>query len=175
MQRPDSTHLAWVSMVSWPLMVAVIAQLVHQRRSQRRTLSTPEHHRCRRDRGADARREALLHVSLLPAAHPRARSAICRCRSWSSEATASSGSAIPRSRTPLIAMIPGARRAQRARRLADRRHRRSEPHGLQRRVDLLPVPRTRPGAPTTSRWTPVSPTPRGPASPRTSNRPTSWC
>lgn len=32
MQRPDSTHLAWVSMVSWPLMIAVLAQLVRQRR-----------------------------------------------------------------------------------------------------------------------------------------------
>ncbi|WP_154723440.1 glycosyltransferase family 39 protein [Ilumatobacter coccineus] len=34
MQRPDSTHLAWVSMVSWPLLIAVIAQLVRERRSE---------------------------------------------------------------------------------------------------------------------------------------------
>lgn len=33
MQRPDSTHLAWVAMVSWPLLIAVVARLVHERRS----------------------------------------------------------------------------------------------------------------------------------------------
>lgn len=32
MQRPDSTHLAWVSMVSWPLLVALIAHLIGLRR-----------------------------------------------------------------------------------------------------------------------------------------------
>lgn len=31
MQRPDSTHLAWVAMVSWPIAVALIAQLVRGR------------------------------------------------------------------------------------------------------------------------------------------------
>lgn len=33
MQRPDSTHLAWVSMVSWPLLVALVAHLVERRGS----------------------------------------------------------------------------------------------------------------------------------------------
>ena len=31
-QRPDSTHLAWVSMVSWPLLVALLAHAVARRR-----------------------------------------------------------------------------------------------------------------------------------------------
>ena len=31
MQRPDSTHLAWVSMVSWPLLVALVAHVVRAR------------------------------------------------------------------------------------------------------------------------------------------------
>ena len=32
-QRPDSTHLAWVSMVSWPLLVALLAHVVLLRTS----------------------------------------------------------------------------------------------------------------------------------------------
>jgi hypothetical protein len=35
MQRPDSTHLAWVAMVSWPLLVAVITHVVRARLAPR--------------------------------------------------------------------------------------------------------------------------------------------
>ncbi|MFN3254240.1 MAG: hypothetical protein ACE37B_00960 [Ilumatobacter sp.] len=41
MQRPDSTHLAWVAMVSWPLAVAAIAEVVDRRRARGGTSPTP--------------------------------------------------------------------------------------------------------------------------------------
>lgn len=34
LQRPDSTHLAWVAVVSWPLLIAVIIDLVRTRTPQ---------------------------------------------------------------------------------------------------------------------------------------------
>ena len=41
LQRPDSTHLAWVAVVSWPLLAATIADWVRIRRNRRQLGPSP--------------------------------------------------------------------------------------------------------------------------------------
>jgi len=41
LQRPDSTHLAWVAVGSWPLLAASIVDVVSRRATARRSWSTP--------------------------------------------------------------------------------------------------------------------------------------
>ena len=70
---------------------------------------------------------------------------------------------------------PRPRRPLRAGRAPDRRARRPQPHDLQRRLGLLPVPRAGARHASTSRWTRASPTAKARAWPTTSPPPTSSC
>ena len=136
MQRPDSTHLAWVAMVSWSMLVRrAVAPLKRRRRSVG----------CRPATAL----VGLLMLVVCPfytyrhiCLHTRSPSATSRLRSWSS-ATEAILVRRPHRRRALNEMIPDSSDPSRA--TADRRPRRPEPHDLQRHVGVLPVARARAG------------------------------
>ena len=64
MQRPDSTHLAWVTCISWPLAVVAVVEIVRLRRPTSHPRRRLTDRRVARRR-ADAGRGAAVHLSLL--------------------------------------------------------------------------------------------------------------
>ena len=77
---PDSTHLTWVTCVSWPFAVVVVAEVVRVRAPAGAPAAGARPRR-RRRRRAHVRLHVAVHVPLLPAAHegqPRPRAARLR-------------------------------------------------------------------------------------------------
>ena len=70
LQRPDSTHLTWVTCVSWPFAVVAVADVV-QRRWPRATMRRARRRGRRLHPRAHVRRDVTVHVPPLPAAHAR--------------------------------------------------------------------------------------------------------
>ena len=141
LQRPDSTHLSWVTCVSFPLLILAVVEMVQAGAGRARRCASVVTAGARRGRCADVRRCAAVHVPLLPAAHAGQRSATCRRRSRCRATAVASTSATSGRTSASRDVIAELDRLSKPGRAAAGRAERPAPHVVQRRVLLLHVPR----------------------------------